>query len=227
MAIILIHDCDIERQPDPTAYEGDFRDCWIEDVAPDTFHDGTQFAIGLQDVGGKLLNIRRGLLWFDLNAFVPASATITAAVWWFYIMSTSMTSGMVVQLVRIRRNDEGSGNHWKEREATWNSYRTGQAWGIAGADHLSLDRDTGVQITGSSGWHTTGWHTQDMLTLVSDAWSNRAGICTFIAERYNDLSTEGEAYIHAKDYYDAGPALVHHLRITYTLDGRMYQVMVS
>lgn len=218
--ITLVHDCDIERRDSPTALNGDFRDCYIEEIAPDNTHDGTQVAVGVVVPGGKGSQYeRRGLLLYDLNAFIPASATITAARWWVYVMSTDAAPGHNFRLVRIRRHD------WKEDEAAWNSYQTGFPWTSPGASDTNLDRDPAYTV-GLGAITTTGWHDWDVLTLASDAWSTRSGICTFIVERFDSFMTgQGEIMFHAKNYHPYGPE-THHLRITYTLADRTFQVMV-
>lgn len=227
MAITLVHDCDIERRPVPLALNGDFRDCHLSESSPDLVHDGTQFQPGIYD-DKELYNVR-ALLLFDLNTFIPASATITAAVWWFYVSGTDSLATHSFRAVRCRRNDEGSGNCWKEDEATWNSYKTGSNWSLGGASSTVNDRDEGVIVT-IGALDTTGWKSIDFLTLVSDAWSTQGGICTFIMERYDAYMDEvGQAMINAKNMYGApnyDPVTPHHLRITYTLDGRTFQAMV-
>lgn len=220
--ITLVHDCDVERRAGPLALNGDFRDTYIESVmGPNNPHDGTQVAVGVIVPGGKGSQYeRRGLFLFDLNAFIPASATITAAVWWFYVNSTNAAPGHNFRAIRIRRHD------WKEDEANWNSYKTGSSWTTAGAEDVDDDRDPSVNAS-IGALDTTGWKSKNVLTLVSDAWSNRSGICTFIMERFDVfMADQGEAMLHAKNYQPYGPE-THHLRITYTLAGRTFQVMVS
>lgn len=219
--ITVVHDCDIERRDDPTALHGDFRDCCFEDVNPDYNLNGTGVLVGIAWSGEQEKNfIRRGLVLYDLLAFIPAGATITAAVLWFYVTTADEDEDHSFRLVRIRRHD------WVEDEATWNSYKTGSAWTTAGAEDMNNDRDPAVAVT-LGAITTTGWKNYNVLTLASDAWDNRGGICTFIMERYdNYLTVLGEVYFHAKEYrpYDVwGP---HHLRITYTLDSRTFQTMV-
>ncbi|KKN47446.1 hypothetical protein LCGC14_0662860 [marine sediment metagenome] len=223
MAITLVHDCDVERRPDPTAYEGDWRDCYLEsDILglPSGFHDGTQVAVGVIVPGGKGSEYeRRGLFLFDLNAFIPASATITAHVWHFYVRSTNAAAGHIFRAVRCRRTG------WLEREATWNAWKTGSNWTSPGAGDTSDDRDAGV-IDSIGTLATPGWKAIDLRYLVDDAWDNRNGICTFIMERFDSfLTAQGEVTIDAKNYQPYGPE-THHLRITYTLDGRTFQAFV-
>ena len=63
--------------------------------------------------------------------------------------------------------------------------------------------------------------------MVTDAWDNRGGICTFVLYR-DDAYMHVIGYINviAKDYRVQVVSLPHHLRITYTLAGRTFQVMV-
>jgi len=216
--ITLTHDCDIERRPVPLALNGDFRDTCMDENAPDSAQDVYQIHPGSFGVKDEEYE-HRALLYFDLKAFIPASATITAAVWHFYVVNLS-TTGETFRAVRCRRHD------WKEDEATWNSYKTGSAWTSPGASDTTSDRDTGVVVDFGT-INTVGWHSKDILTLVSDAWANQGGICTFIFEM-SSLIADPTANINVdtKNYYAADPALVHHLRITYTLADRTFQVMV-
>jgi hypothetical protein len=220
MAITLIHDCDVDRRDDPDTLNGDFRDTYLEELGAAFPHDGTQVAVGILVPGGKGSEYeRRGLLLYDINAFIPASATITAARWWIYVMSTDAAPGHNFRLVRIRRHD------WKENEATWNSYKTGSPWTSPGASDVNNDRDPMVTV-GLGAITTVGWKNYDVLTLGSDAWTNRSGICTFIMERFDMfMAAQGEIMFHAKNYHPYGPE-THHLRITYTLADRTFQVMV-
>ena len=295
--VTLIHDCDIMRRGDgsaPADFEGDFRDCFIyqDPNYTNENYGGNVYQFHSGGVTGKEDNqLKYGLLRFDLRSFIPASAVITAARWWFYVGTTSATASHLFRLVRCRRTD------WKELKATWNSYKdadNGQAesggpynltdndkawttnqwvnyrvritggtglgqcrliasnsattltvstewgapdatstydiltpWTSPGASDPTYDRDTSVYVN-IGALDTAGWKNYDILTLVSDAWSNRAGVCTFLMERYDGLNEVGYALIHAKHYYvGAGPTLVHRLRITYTLDGKVFQVIVG
>ncbi len=292
MAITLVHDCDVERRASPTALNGDWRDCYLEELGANNTHDGTQIAAGIQNVAGKNYNERRALLLFNLTKFIPAGATITTAVWHFYVLSTTTTGFMTFTAYRIRRHD------WKEDEATWNAFKepwdsgdaesggnntltdtdkswttdewknmwvritagtgagqfrtvtgnngttltvtpnwatnpdstslyvVGQLWQGAGASNTAQDRDQSVSAA-LGPLNTTGWKAKTVTALVTDAWSNRSGICTFIVERTDTLTTTvGEAYIDAKNAYPYAPERVHHLRVTYALDGKTFQVMV-
>jgi hypothetical protein len=224
MAITLVHDCDVERRPEPQALDGDFRDCFMDQIAPDGTHGmGNHIDVGVHVPGGKGSEYEtRGLVLFDLLKFIPASAVIIAAVWWFYVQTTDAAPGHNFRAVRCRRHD------WKEDEATWNAYKTGSNWAAAGASDVTADRDQAVLVSIGT-LNTTGWKNINFLTLVSDAWSNRSGICTFIFERFDVFMADtGAVFVYAKDIGDS-PGYKwapHHLRITYTLDGRTFQALV-
>lgn len=217
MVITLTHDCDVERRPVPLAFNGDFRDCCMDEIAPDTAHNQFQFHPGVFGSKGEEYE-HRALLYFDLKAFIPANATITAAVWWFYVASTDIT-GQAFRAVRCRRQD------WLEDEATWNSYKTGSAWTSPGASDTDTDRDPGV-VDELGNLPNATWYSLSLINLVSDAWDNQDGICTFIMERYDDMLSLANVTIEAKNYYAADPTLVHQLRITYTLADRTFQALV-
>ncbi len=121
---------------------------------------------------------------------------------------------MNFQIMRIRRHD------WKENEATWNVYKTGSNWGTGGGDY-----STPLITIGAL---NVGWQSPNVLTIVTDAWTNRGGICTFGLDRDTGMGpVHGWSAIPAKDrYVGFGSANVHHLRISYTLDGRTFQAML-
>jgi hypothetical protein len=292
MAITLTRDCDVVRRPDPTAYEGDFRDTYIEEISPNTMHDGTQVSAGIVVPAGKGSEYRRfGLFHYDLRAFVPDSAVITAAMWHFYVRSTDSTAEHSFRAVRTKRDwfervatwyafkspsdggyaSSGGADYLEESGAGWDTdewvgfpvsiisgtgagqtrtvtsntavrlyvspdwttppdntsqYAVGNLWTTPGALDVTDDRDMGTLVNLGS-LHTTGWFAKDLLTIVSDAWDNRSGVCAFLLERYDaGAGIQGVANIDAKNYYDTDPATVHHLRITYTLDGRTHQAHV-
>lgn len=224
MAVTLVHDCDIERRLSPLALEGDFRDAYLDQIAPTMAHgNGNQASVAVLDAGGKGgIYEHRALFLYDLAAFLPASATLTAAAWWWYVNATDCTDTMEMALVRMRRHD------WVENQATWDQYKTGSDWGAAGAEDTDTDRDNGVVASGIVDLDDTGWHTTDVFTLADDAWDNQGKVCTWLAIRTNELSTVGQVFIQAKEIggspgYEYAP---HHLRVTYTLDGRTFGAVV-
>ncbi len=290
MAITLVHDVDIERRPDPDAYEGDFRDTYIEDAGPNNVHDGTQVTIGYSS---KVAVERRGLFYFDLKKYIPASATITAAVWHFYCPVTSVPTDVykwrLYRLVRtiLERiatwntygNEEigvttgGGANYLDDSSKSWDAnehagkllncedtggitrtilsntatritinenwsvppgsgkdYEILGAWTTPGAFHNGDDIDTSVDVFSLTCPNTNdgvGWYDCDSYSdIEDDAWTNRNGSCTFMGYRSNNTTLTGEFQIEAKNRYGTLPERVHHLRITYTLDGKTFQAFV-
>jgi hypothetical protein len=114
--------------------------------------------------------------------------------------------------------------NWTTNPDATSVYRI-NGWATAGAYNTTYDIDTSVTKTLGT-LETTGWKALDILTMVSDAWSTRSGICQFLMTRTSAPTTLGMVTIHAKNYYATDPALVHHLRITYTLAGKTFQVFV-
>ncbi len=219
MAITLVHDCDVNRRPVPQAKEGDYRDTWLNENNPTVHQDYTQWNAGVFTDGGKGSEYAaHALFWYDVYAFIPKGATVTAAVWWFYVLANNSTGSMNFQLNRIVRT-------WKEAEATWNVFTTGSSWTLPGALHATDDHDGTLWVTlgAISG---TGWKNFNVLSLVFDAIASRGGICTFMMRRLDAYMTDaGRIQAHAKEYEPIGPYSPH-LRITYTLDGRTFQAMV-
>lgn len=216
--VTLVHDCDVNRRGDgsaPADQGGDFRDCHINSGAPDNAYDGTQFNVGLQPSGkGGVDQQIRALLWFDLNSFIPASATIINAVWHFCIWSTTATSSHSHRILRLYQTA------WVEGPVTWNNYDGVNPWGNPGGDMTTPLIILGPIIG-------TGWKSFNIFSMVSDAWTNRSGICTFLLRRFDTNPTNSEIMIHAKNKHPYNPTQPHHLRITYTLDGRTFQAIVT
>ena len=221
MAVTLTHDCDVERRPVPLALNGDFRDTCMDQVAPDTAHDANQVHPGSFGVKDEEYE-HRALLYFDLAAFIPASATIVAAVWYFHVQSQN-TTGQLFRAVRCRRHD------WKEDEATWNSYKSGSSWTTPGASGIGTDRDdptTGV-VDLFSTINSVGWHAKSVINNVNEAWDNQGGVCTFIFEMYTGLGAPtANINVNTKNYYAADPTLVHQLSVAYQLSGRTFQALI-
>lgn len=219
--VILVHDCDIERRGDgsaPADVGGDFRDCHLQSENPTNIYDQYQIIAGKHDFGGKGgLAGRNSLLWFDLNRFLPAGATIINAVWHFYIHANSTTGSQSFDVDRITQIG------WREgtvNGASWTYYVATSPWTNPGGDYSAPTITLGT-ITG------TGWKSYNIFSLVSDAWTNRAGICTFGLRRIDADSNTGAIYVHAKNYRPFGSDKVHHLRVTYTLDGRTFEAIVT
>ena len=220
-AITHIHDCDDERRDSPTAIDGDFRDVYLAEQNPDSNWDsgsgGWSLSAGVSQAGGgKSGDPRKDdhtILRYDLNAFIPADAIITAAVIWFYVNSTGATAFHTFAINRLATTD------WKEAEASWNNAKSGSSWPTAGGDYTTPQVLIGT-IT------TTGWKNYDITTIVTDAWSNRSGICNLLLRRYDVNTDAGRIIFRAKNIQPYQADKPHHLRITYTLDGKTFQAYI-
>lgn len=218
--ITLVHDVDIERRSAvaPDTIEGDFRDIRIFEGAPDTIQNAIESIAGFTNTGSKGdENEYRALQYFDLDSFIPPGATIVSAVWWIYVHSVSAVAGHTFRIDRITQIG------WVEAQATWNDYATSTAWTTPGGD---IDTGTTVAIGDIT---TTGWKSFTITSMVTDAWNSRGKICTFLLRREDDETAPitGLVSFRPKDRYSAEPEKVQHIRITYTLDGKTFQVIVA
>lgn len=160
MAVALVHDCDCERRPDPLAKEGDFRDCYMESgiQSEDTEHDLGLVAMGVVVPGGKGSEFEdRGLFLYDLKAFIPADAIITAAVWHPYIAATDAAGTHSFRAHRIRRHD------LMEDHATWEAYKlydSGTATGGTTTTIVDGGKNWTDDLTGYKVkvWYGTGYN---------------------------------------------------------------------
>ncbi len=211
-AVTVVHDCDIEMLDSPTALGGVFRNCKLSDEYP-TYNYYGDLAAGKQASGKGSFHFH-ALVRFDLNRFIPADATITAAVWHvYYYTSVGGPDPHTYHVRRCVRTD------WVEDEATWNVYKTGSNWAQSGGE-LADPTITLGNIEGS------GWQTFTITDMATDAWANRSGICTFILRRYDINNDTGYIGIYSKQDRPLDAEHIHHLRITYTLDGKRHEALI-
>jgi hypothetical protein len=211
--IAIVHDCDIERAL-PISQVGPFRDCWLDEENPDANNNSvTAFAgIGTE---GKELGIRRhALLYYDLNHFLPADAAIDSATWYIYVYSGIFHVDHNYQLNR----EDWANYPWVQAEATWNDYKSGTAWATEGGDFTTPQIDLGA-IVGNA------WHSFTVTDLVTDAWSNRNGICTFGCMRDDDYIAN-VGYIEFITVGTWTDFRQHHLRVNYHLHEKTFERVV-
>lgn len=188
----------------------------------DTNYNGIIMLAGVAGPGGKTaIYEEHALFYFDLNAFIPADATITAARFWFGVFTIPHVPPPAAshELVRLRRTD------WLEDEATWNEYKSGSSWTTPGAEDSTDDIDEGFTVVLGL-LDTVGWYDFDVETLVDDAWDTRSGICTFMMRRNDGVMGEtGNIQLRAKED-PTQSEFIHHLRITYELDSTTFQTFI-
>jgi len=222
--ITLVHDVDIERRGDgsaPTAAEGDYMDAWMDENAPDDKHNSAAHKIGGNSSTKKVPAQRaHGVYLYDLNFYLPADAAIVSADWHIFIFDKDNITGMTFGIERCIRAD------WVEAEVTWNDYKSATAWTTAGGDTNTPTISFGTALF-------LNWNVKTVTSMVTDAWDNRNGICTFIFKRIDDFNTIGLGYVqhYTKDFRDFGGEGNHipeppHLRITYTLDSKTFEALI-
>jgi len=144
--------------------------CSMDQPTPDNHYAAAN--IGLVYVGGSKTGLRRALMTFDVfgaaaeGRALRANDVIESAELVFEILTILGTSGMACQAERVTRAD------WDAATATWNSYKTGNAWTAGGGDvgtppsALTYNGPTALgpfEIAGAAGF-------------VTDAIANRGGL---------------------------------------------------
>lgn len=159
------------------------------------------------------------LLEFPLSD-LPSGAIISAATLslYYYQWGTNNPGGTACNVYKVRRSD------WVEAEATWNSYKTGSNWGVAGCSDTLTDIDTSLNASTLFPANPPAWIDWDVKTIVEDAVNNSA---PFEARLSLAGTANKLAYIRSKEYgvdtslrpklvieytveYDGGLAVKHH-----------------
>jgi len=86
---------------------------------------------------------------------VPDGATISSATLSLY---KSSSYDYTYQVMRMLRN-------WDESQSTWNVWRTGQSWSVAGAMGAGTDYASVADATASAGWNPQ-WMAANVTTGV-------------------------------------------------------------
>lgn len=222
--VTIVHDCDVDRRGDgsthPYTAEGDFRDTMLDSGMADTNYGGENNArVGLLLVD-KMPFGYYGLVRFDLLSFLPADAVIQSAVWHFYNSAGEPDPDHTYAIAMIKAAKED----WVEMEATWNEWKSGFGWTNSNAKDDTESTPTPIAL--SSDLTTGGWKSETVTAFVTEAWDNRSGICTWLVYRTSDETETGYWQFVCKDIWSANRVLPHHLRVTYTLDGKTFQAFV-
>lgn len=216
--VTLTHDCDINRLDDPWAIDGPIRDTYLQEEAPDAAQGDNNIECFAHVIAsGKDTDEWKSVHFYDLNYFLPAGAAITAAVWHIYVTFTDMAADQNIRAWRTTR--ASAGGQWTEAGATWNKYDGVNNWG------LNHDRASPYIVLGYIS--STGWHNFDLKALVDDAWDNRSGLLAFLTCRFDEhMGDDGGINYRARFWNPGSLTYCHKLRITYTLAGRTFQVVL-
>ncbi len=103
---------------------------------------GTYAGVQVGDTNEAASDARRSLIKFDLSP-IPPDAIVASVTLSLYELAAGDTVGMgswAVNLHRLLRD-------WVELQSTWNSWKTGNSWTVAGAGSDGNDRDADVSAT--------------------------------------------------------------------------------
>ena len=219
--VTLIHDLCNENARDLTVFSNDLKDGYMNEG----FHTVNYGGYTVMDVGhgvGKDAVENRILALYDLNNVIPKSGVITAAAWRMYINQNTCASGQAYQwqIARCTRPD------WHEGWFTYDKYDETHDWTAPGGDYASPY--VNLSASGLGYGSGTGWWTCDILTLVSDARASRGDILNMLFRRTDSIEAEGIVRFHTKEYDLYAPEYGHspHVRITYTLQHKTFQVTI-
>lgn len=193
---------------DPTlTVQPSAKDCFLSSHVPDA-NSGTGTALQIVDYSSQ---IRRILAELDISE-LPVGATLESALLYLYYFQyytdRNDPVGRTVWAYKLTRTD------WVEDEATWNSYKTGNAWTNPGGDYVTSDPSGGSTTVPAS----FGWMSWDVVTIVQDAYdaSKDAEFLVKFADESKAWADCSYPYFRSKEYTD-DPDLQPKLVITYAI----------
>ena len=116
-------------QQGTAGYNG-VKDTYIVSYAPNTNYGTGSTATGL--VAGSPNIVVSSLLRFELGQ-IPANATVKQAVLQLYGLERRNSNALCLEAYSLLRD-------WDDASATWNRPRSGELWGVPGADAPGVDR---------------------------------------------------------------------------------------
>lgn len=184
------------------------KDAEIAESDPDS-NWGDHYEMYVGDYDGGL----RALVQFTVNwgSTIPSGAIITGATLRLYYTGYVQTGfdpvGRTLYAQRLRRLD------WVEMQATWNHYKSGSAWGTAGAASTTSDYTTSGQASANVPSSAGTWLEWDVLSQVQ--WAQSYG--TNVGFRIVDSSEVHKYYARFATRDSLNSAQRPRLVITYTL----------
>ena len=156
-------------QPDATAG----KDADIEQTSGSGAGGGTSLSVGVIP-SGKLSNVYRSLLEFDISSIAAGSTINTHADTRLRLNITAHDSGRAGQvLARCTRPGDASG--WLEASVTWIVYKTSNNWTTAGGD-VSATNAVSFSAPSATGAFDIGASDANFAALLQDALDSRSGI---------------------------------------------------
>lgn len=194
------------------------RDATISETVPDT-NLGTGREAGIYHYCGMETKLLGNSIPIRID-FSALTGTITAAEFRLYVASSVHNGGgdvtnMLFYFRRCRRDGDESAA-WLESQVTYNSFKTDNPWGTAGAENTTTDVDTADQVWSVGVSTTNTWWNTDVTTMVQDMYTNHGKIFDIVVDgNFADLPGEDDQAfmkIATRDSVNYKPRLV----ITYT-----------
>ena len=230
MALItLTHDLTNENARDLSVYSNDLKDAEL-DQAFSTVNKGFYAFAQIGRGVGKGATEYRFLALYDLANAIPVGATIVSAYWWLCINASTLASpdpGYTWEIATVYRTVKGDRDDWHEGYVCWDNYKQYTPWTAPGGGG-----DYGLPIVNAAVpvGVTNVWFTNDVTTIVQSILASNLTKVDMIFRRTDGLSDEGIVTVYTKQSgTPPGPentVFAPHLRITYTLDSRTFQVMI-
>ena len=156
-------------------------DSYLDDFFVDRNY-GTYPSLELQAWEGAH---RRFVLKFDFSA-LPDGAIISSTVLSVYYWAGHVPPGPEPGWPDLTGEAIGvyelTQTGWVETEVTWNSYKTGNAWDVAGGDYTTMG---GASTAVPSGY---GWMSWDVLDLARHFQSSHGKVANFLIKIVNETS---------------------------------------
>lgn len=182
-------------------------DVLIESVNPTTNHD-TETTAYIGDTNATDPEAQRIIIKFDLST-IPANATIIAASISMFEIAAGDGAGLGAWNIfcyRLKRD-------WVEDQATWNEYSTGNAWGTAGADNTTTDREAtlsaSLSVDGAAANAYLTWTgsklIQDVQAFVNGSLDNYGWI--FIGTDAENLVNTAYNQFRTSDFFSNKPKM--------------------
>lgn len=142
-------------------------DLSLRENAPTT----NQNALGL-GAGSSSTSLWNGLVGFDFSALVALGVTdVSVATLRLFIGADFATASSTMAVYRMIRTGV------TETGATWNTYNGTNAWGTAGCNNTTTDREASsigsiARGTTDTGWHEISLNTTKILEILNGTYTN-------------------------------------------------------
>ena len=128
----------------------------------------------------------RSILEFSISA-IPAGAAITSATLSLFDSFTQSSLGRTYWAYKLIRTD------WLELQATWNVYKTGNSWTLAGGDYVTSNPAGGSATVPAS----LNWMDFNVLAIVQDAHDSSIDVEILV----KDATESSDSTTRKVDFY--------------------------